>query len=85
MVIIIIDSPVIYMMAASTGCMNFLKEGVKENRITAVRSGEIIPNLIIQNICFSSGSNKASRKAKIPKKKRESTSENLMGFREWEK
>jgi hypothetical protein len=79
-----IASPVRYMRAASTGCINRLKAGENENKITAVRMGDIIPNLMNQNILFSSGSKRASRKAKIPKKKRESTSENRMGLREWE-
>jgi hypothetical protein len=85
MVITIIDRPVIYMMAARTGCINLLKEGEYENTITAVSRGEMIPNLIIQNILFKSGSKSASRNAKIPKKKIESTRENLMGIREWVK
>ena len=80
-----IASPVIYMMAARTGCINLLKAGEKENKITAVRMGDIIPNLMNQNIVFSSGNKSASRKAKIPKKKIESTNENRIGLRDWVK
>jgi hypothetical protein len=81
-VITMIEIPVMNMIAASTGCINFLKWALKEKIITASNSGDMIPKRMNQNMVFCSGNRSASKKANIPKKNIANISENRMGFRD---